>query len=218
MKTLKQATLELSTIGLFFTGVAYTPQIYSNVFDTQNVYQIVSPEPTGVTSFLGEGSPANNTDNGVVGGSPTISAPVVLILPTVTPPPTATPTPTPVIDVCSLGNWDQQISCWVVKYATKYTNNVYDRSVMIAKLHFLLSKEAKHGNVKTCGDNSKACGPLQFWAQTWVRMRTQMLNKGLITEIGDRTNMEQAIETTAWAISTGHEKEWGPILRKEIKL
>lgn len=157
--------------------------------------------------------------------TPTPMVSIVETVPTptpVTPKDTDTPKDSPQtlpgVVVCNTGSWDQQISCWVVKYATKYTNNVYERSVMIAKLHFLLSKEAKHGNVKTCGDNSKACGPLQFWAQTWTRMRTQMLKAGLITEIGDRNNMEQAIETTAWAIANGREKEWGPLLRNEIKI
>ena len=42
-----------------------------------------------------------------------------------------------------------------------------------------------------------------------------MLKKGLIKEIGSRYDLEQSIETTAWALLEGRGKEWGPILREE---
>jgi hypothetical protein len=36
--------------------------------------------------------------------------------------------------------------------------------------------------------------------------------------MGSRLDMENAIDTAAWAIADGRETAWGPIARGEIKL
>jgi hypothetical protein len=107
---------------------------------------------------------------------------------------------------------------YVNKYADKFGKTTISRQQIKVKLHFLLYKESKYGVDTGCGDSGKACGPLQFHEATWYSYRQIMLDRGLIEEIGDRYNMEQAIETTAWAISDGRELAWGPIKRGEIDL
>lgn len=110
------------------------------------------------------------------------------------------------------------IDCWIDEYSNKYGKTTDEKQKIKVKLHFLAYKESKYGLSETCGDSGKACGPLQFWEPTWQGYRKIMLEDNLITEIGSRLDMEQALETTAWAISTGRENSWGPLLRKEIRL
>lgn len=107
---------------------------------------------------------------------------------------------------------------WVDEAAEEFTRTPTQKSILKAKLHFLLSKESKHGASDGCGDNGLACGPMQFHEATWVAYRKQMIKEGYAEEIGDRHNMKQAIFTTAWAISEGKELAWGPLKRGEIKL
>ena len=103
--------------------------------------------------------------------------------------------------------------CWVDQYATKYAKNPAEVNRIKVLLHFLLYKESMYGVNTNCGDGGKSCGPLQFHQSTWERMRNQMGEP-----IGDRYDMRLAIQTTAWAIATGHELEWGPCLRGEIQI
>jgi hypothetical protein len=110
------------------------------------------------------------------------------------------------------------IDLLVNEYATKYGKTLSDKHRIKVLVHFLLYREAGYGTNPNCGDSGKACGPLQYWEGTWNRMRGQMKRQGYIHEIGSRMDMEQSIETTAWAIANGHENEWGPISRNEIKI
>lgn len=80
-------------------------------------------------------------------------------------------------------------------------------------LHCLAHRESGHGKSNKCGDSGRACGPMQFWQETWVRMRKQMIEQELADEISDRHNTKEAVRTTAWAIANGHAHEWGPIAR-----
>ena len=111
-----------------------------------------------------------------------------------------------------------EIDILVDKYAEKYTKSLNDKSIMKAKLQFLLSKEAKHGLSKNHGDGGKAGGPLQFHEPTYIGYRKLMMKKGLVDFIGSRYDYDNAIETTAWAIADGRGTAWGPLLRGEIDL
>lgn len=118
------------------------------------------------------------------------------------------PTPTPPPDIDKL----------VDTYSKKYGNSRYESNAIKVKLHFLLLKEQNYGGSTNCGDGGKACGPLQFHAPTYTAYRKLMIKKGLVTDMGSRLDMDNAIETTAWAISDGREQSWGPIARGEIKI
>lgn len=110
------------------------------------------------------------------------------------------------------------IDSMVDMYANKYGKTKWTKLRTKTILHYLLLREAAYGNTKTCGDSGKACGPLQFWEATYISYRNIMISRGLTTVIGSRWDMEQAIETAAWAINDGRERAWGPIARGEIKL
>ena len=110
------------------------------------------------------------------------------------------------------------VDCWINKYSSKFSKSEVEAMQIKVKLHFLAYKESKYGSDTNCGDSGKACGPLQFHEPTWQGYRKIMLKEGLIDEIGSRLDMEQVIETTAWAIATGRETAWGPIKRGEINL
>lgn len=141
-------------------------------------------------------------------------SPIPTSSPNTTPKPTATPTPTPIASKYLQGRLDPGTQdVWIGVYADKFATKKISSSKLRYQLHCLAHKENGHSANNKCGDNGNACGMYQFWAETWQRMRGQMLKKGLITEIGDRWNDQQAIETTAYAITHGMEKEWGPILR-----
>ena len=107
----------------------------------------------------------------------------------------------------------EDVDCWVDQYAHQYAKNPAEANRIKVMLHFLLYKESMYGVNTNCGDGGLSCGPLQFHQSTWERMRNQMGEP-----IGDRFDMETSIATTAWAIATGHELEWGPILRQEIQI
>jgi hypothetical protein len=85
-------------------------------------------------------------------------------------------------------------------------------------LHYLLLREQNYGGSNNCGDSGKACGPLQFHEPTYIGYRKIMIQRRLIDIVGSRFNMDNAIETAAWAINDGREGAWGPIARGEIKI
>ena len=107
----------------------------------------------------------------------------------------------------------EDVDCWVDQYAHQYAKSDAEVNRIKVLLHFLLYKESMYGVNTNCGDGGLSCGPLQFHQSTWERMRNQMGEP-----IGDRFDMRLAIQTTAWAIATGHELEWGPVLRGEIQI
>jgi len=83
----------------------------------------------------------------------------------------------------------------------------YSEALMI--MHCLAHRENGHGgNPNAHGDNGLAGGPFQFHQATWNRMRKQMGE-----DQGSRYDFKEAARTTAWALSKGRAKEWGPILR-----
>jgi hypothetical protein len=106
----------------------------------------------------------------------------------------------------------------VDKYSKRYGITTYTKNRTKALLHFLLLREQNYGGSNNCGDSGKACGPLQFHAATYEGYRKIMIKRGLVTELGSRLDMEDAIETCAWAINDGREEAWGPVARGEIKL
>ena len=95
--------------------------------------------------------------------------------------------------------------------------NMYGKDVEYTKfqLYCLYWKESQNGRNNGHGDNGMAGGPMQFWKETYTRMRGQMIDLGLTDLMADRYNLKTAIETTAWAINNGYANEWGPILRGE---
>ena len=107
----------------------------------------------------------------------------------------------------------ENIDTWIDKYAKKYSKSKTQESRLKYQLHCLAYFETKHNAFKTCGDSQKACGLYQYHLNTWISFRKIMIKKGLIDEIGDRFNVKQAIETTAWALSDGRINNWGPAKR-----
>lgn len=106
----------------------------------------------------------------------------------------------------------------VDKYADKYGKTQSYKNRTKALLHFLLYREAGYGSNKNCGDSGLACGPLQFHEPTYQGYRKIMIKEGHVDHVGSRLNMEDAIETCAWAVNDGREEAWGPYMRGEIKL
>ena len=107
---------------------------------------------------------------------------------------------------------------WVDKMSKKYGRGRYEQNRIKVVLHFLLLKEQNYGGSNACGDGGAACGPLQFHEPTYQGYRKQMIKEGNVTYVGSRLDIYDAVETAAWAISTGREKAWGPMLRGEIKV
>lgn len=103
----------------------------------------------------------------------------------------------------------------VAKYSDIYGTTADQRSRLRVVLHCLLSKESVHGANQGQGDNGMAGGPLQFWEETYISYRKIMIKAGLVNQIGSRYNLEDAVETATWAITTGRGNAWGPILRGE---
>jgi hypothetical protein len=102
---------------------------------------------------------------------------------------------------------------WVTKYAKMYGKTPGEVNHTRELLHCLLYNEAGYGSNKGKGDGGLASGPLQFHQATYIGYRKIMMKQGLVKEMGDRDNMEDAINTAAWALSTGRGDAWGPILR-----
>lgn len=88
------------------------------------------------------------------------------------------------------------------------------KSEALMIMHCLAHRENGHGgNPSAHGDNGLAGGPFQFHQPTWDGYRKLMITEGLATEIGSRYDFKESARTTAWALSTGRSKAWGPILR-----
>lgn len=113
---------------------------------------------------------------------------------------------------------DERIDQWVNKYAFAYAKNRWEGLRTKTLLHFLLLKEQGYGGSANCGDSGLACGPLQFHESTYRRFRGSMMRANVVKAWGSRLDMEDAIQTAAWAICVGREREWGPVLRGEIQL
>jgi len=111
----------------------------------------------------------------------------------------------------------ETIDSWVSEYSEKYGKTNSQRNHIKVLLHCLLFRESGYGSNKSHGDSGRAGGILQFWNETWNRMRNRMMRAGLVNEISSRYDEEESINTTAWALSEGYGNEWGPILRKECK-
>ena len=112
----------------------------------------------------------------------------------------------------------QKIDRWVDIYCDKYEISQYRMNRCKALTHFLLLREQNYGGSTSCGDSGKACGPMQFHEETYIRNRKDMIKKGLTKEMKSRLDMESAIETAIYMFSIGQEKQWGPIARGEIVL
>jgi len=123
-------------------------------------------------------------------------------------------------DGCAFISYEtpKTIDTLVDMYANRYGKTAWTKLRTKTILHYLLLREAAYGNTKTCGDSGLACGPLQFHDATYISFRQIMIERGLTTKIGSRWDMEDSIETAAWAINDGRENNWGPIARGEIKL
>lgn len=116
-------------------------------------------------------------------------------------------------NVMEVGYKAPMVDTWVALYSDKFGRTLSEKNHTKELLHCLLYNESGYGYNKGYGDSGLAGGPLQYHQSTWDGFRKIMLKRGLITEIGDRENMEQAIETTAWAIIDGRSLNWGPVYR-----
>lgn len=123
-------------------------------------------------------------------------------------------------DGCAFISYEtpKTIDTLVDMYSMRYGKTKWMQLRTKVILHYLLLREAAYGNTKTCGDSGLACGPLQFHDATYISFRQIMIERGLTTKLGSRWDMEDSIETAAWAINDGRENNWGPISRGEIKL
>lgn len=106
----------------------------------------------------------------------------------------------------------------VDKYSKKYGVDRYGQNRLKALTHYLLLREQNYGGSTKCGDDGMACGPMQFWEGTYNRNRKDMIRKGFVTDMGSRHDLEDSIETAIYMFSIGQEKQWGPVLRGEIKI
>ena len=106
---------------------------------------------------------------------------------------------------------------WIDRYADQFTTGEANRAYMKYQLHCLLWKESRGGTSDNHGDGGLAGGSYQFHQNTWDWMRQQMLNRGLVAEIGSRYDLRQAIQTTAWALANGRSRDWGPLRRGECR-
>lgn len=103
---------------------------------------------------------------------------------------------------------------WVGEAVDEFFGNDRDKSSeMRMIMHCLLNRESHHSTTIAHGDGGMAGGPLQYWEETWTRMRSRMIQDGYASDMSSRYNMKDAIFTTVYAISKGWGKEWGPILR-----
>jgi len=112
---------------------------------------------------------------------------------------------------------EAQVSVLVEAVAAKYAHGDYEKYRLIYQLHCLLWKESNYYLNKAHGDNGLAGGALQFHEGTWVSFRREMMRQGLVAEIGSRYDLEQAVETAAWALAHGKGNHWGPIARGECR-
>lgn len=117
------------------------------------------------------------------------------------------PTPTPMT-----------LDAMIDKYAMKYGSTKWIQLRTKALLHAMLLHETAYGNTTKCGDQGLSCGPLQFREPTYNGFRKEMIKKGLVEEMGSRFDLENSIDTAAYMVATGHEDNWGPVLRGEVKL
>lgn len=107
--------------------------------------------------------------------------------------------------------YKDEISMYISEAVDEFLPNHRSESLMI--MHCLAHRESGHGASNAHGDGGKAGGPFQFWEETWTRMRGRMITDGKATDMTDRYNLKESVRTTAYAISKGWAKEWGPILR-----
>jgi len=106
---------------------------------------------------------------------------------------------------------------YIFTYATKYANPAKGKTVSFLRyqLACLAFKENGYHSNDHCGDGGLACGEYQFHPATYTAFRQIMIKDGLTDHMGSRLNDQDATETTAWAITHGHESDWGPLLRGE---
>jgi len=98
-----------------------------------------------------------------------------------------------------------------------YSKSPEQKIDLLRVMYCLIEKESDSGKNENCGDSGKACGILQFHAPTYEFYRKEMMTKGLVDTFGGRDSEWNSIETTVYAITQGHSKEWGPIKRGECK-
>jgi hypothetical protein len=102
---------------------------------------------------------------------------------------------------------------YIFTYATKFQRPDLGKTVSLLRyqLACLAHKENGFHANDNCGDSGQACGMYQFHQPTYVAFRKIMIAQGLTDHIGSRLNDQDAVETTAWAITHGHESDWGPM-------
>lgn len=101
---------------------------------------------------------------------------------------------------------------WIDQYARYYFHDEKTIRHTEAIMECVFWKENQSALTNGKGDGGLANGPLQFHMATWTAFRKLMG----VSE-SSPYDLEQAIKTFAWALSTGRGNDWGPILRGECK-
>lgn len=114
---------------------------------------------------------------------------------------------------------DENMDAWIREAAARYSNTKYPESYLKYQLHCLANKESGHryDDHTNCGDSGASCGLYQYKQPTWDGFRKIMIKKGLATEIGSLWDNKLQVETTAWALSEGRHRNWGPWVRGECR-
>ena len=104
---------------------------------------------------------------------------------------------------------------WIFQYATQFQKPEIGKSVSLLRyqLACLAHKENGYHANNNCGDGGLACGMYQYHPETYTGFRKIMMSEGLTDHVGSRLNDQDAIQTTAYALTHGLENNWGPIAR-----
>ena len=102
---------------------------------------------------------------------------------------------------------------YIFTYATKFQRPDIGKptSFLRYQLACLAFKENGYHSDNKCGDSGLACGEFQFHPGTYLAFRKEMIKEGVTDYIGSRLNDQDATETVAWAVTHGHENDWGPL-------
>jgi hypothetical protein len=102
---------------------------------------------------------------------------------------------------------------YIYTYATRFQRPDKGKptSFLRYQLACLAFKENGYHSDNKCGDSGLACGMYQYHQSTYLAFRNEMIKEGLTDHIGSRLNDQDATETTAWAVTHGHENDWGPL-------
>lgn len=103
---------------------------------------------------------------------------------------------------------------WIGEQADRFAKPQIGKSASYLRyqLHCLAYMENGHHANNNRGDGGLASGMYQYHEGTYEGFRKIMMREGLTHHMGSRDDDEDAIETTAWALSEQRDYNWGPIV------